>query len=315
MLLAANMTAIRRNGDLSGDEVIGRLRSAAREIAAGNLNARVGSEESEGSGETNRGDVPRGAIAGLVHDFNEMAGRLQALVDAQKMLLRDVAHELRAPLARLDVGLELARAEATEPMNPHLDRIEWESASINKLIGQLLSLSYMQSVQEILQPVGFSLTGLVSELLPDLRYEAEARSRQIEATLASECYMRGDAGLLRQAVENVVRNAIRYTPRGGVIFVTLSREMRGQERFALLEVSDGGPGVPEIELGAILRPFYRVDEPGQESTGGFGVGLAIADRAVRLHAGRIVARNRSVGGLVIEITLPLVAAADTEDIR
>jgi two-component system, OmpR family, sensor histidine kinase CpxA len=275
------------------------LCSAAREIAAGNLNARIA------PGETSRGGAPRGAIGDLVHDFNEMADRLQALVDAQKMLLRDVAHELRAPLARLNVGLELARGEATEPMNPHLDRIEWESAGMNKLIGQLLSLSYMQSVQEILQPLRFSLTELISELLPDLRYEAEACSRQIRATLARDCYMSGDTGLLRQAVENVVRNAIRYTPREGVIDVALSAEMRAQNKIAFLQVSDRGPGVPEVELGAILQPFYRVDAPEQRSTEGFGVGLAIADRAVRLHAGRIVARNRSEGGLAVEITLPL----------
>jgi two-component system sensor histidine kinase CpxA len=288
---------------------INRLRSAANGIAAGNLNARVR------WGRASKDHVPRDAVGRLIHDFNDMADRLQALVDAQKMLLRDVSHELRAPLARLSIGLELARDEATEPIHQHLDRIEWESARINKLIGELLSLSYMQSVQEILHPVVLSLTKLINELLPDLRYEAEARNRQISATLAKECYMRGDAGLLRQAVENVVRNAIQYAPKGGVIHVELRSEMWEGERLALLRVSDGGPGVPEIELGAILRPFYRVDEPRQKSTAGFGVGLAIADRAVRLHLGQIVARNRPEGGLMVEISLPLVTPAETEGIR
>ena len=230
MLLAANMTAIRRNGDLSGDEVIGRLRSAAREIAAGNLNARVGSEESEGSGETNRGDVPRGAIAGLVHDFNEMAGRLQALVDAQKMLLRDVAHELRAPLARLDVGLELARAEATEPMNPHLDRIEWESASINKLIGQLLSLSYMQSVGGNLGAGRLSSTGLVSELLPTFA----TRPRRGAAKLKRRWPANATCAAMRDFCGKQGECSAQCHPlcsEGGVIFVTLSSEMRGQEHL------------------------------------------------------------------------------------
>ncbi len=288
---------------------INRLRSAAREIAAGNLNARV--TWGKANDKAGKDRVPRDPISRLVRDFNEMADRLQALVVAQKMLLRDVSHEVRAPLARLTVGLELAREEAAGPVIRHLDRIERESANINQLIGQLLTLSYMQSVQEILHPALFSLTGLVSKLLPDLRYEAEAGNRQIIAALAQECWMRGDAGLLKQAVENVVRNAVRYTPRGGVIHVELSSEMRQGKRFALLRVSDGGPGVPEVELGEILRPFYRADKWREQSTTGFGVGLAIADRAVRLHAGQIVARNRPEGGLAVEISLPLAAAAES----
>jgi two-component system sensor histidine kinase CpxA len=273
---------------------IRRLRTAAGQIAVGNLSARVL------WGSLNKRDE----VGGLIDDFNTMASRLQELVEAQRMLLRDVSHELRSPLSRLSVALEMARDEASDSMKMHLDRIERETTKLNSLISQLVSLSYMDTIQSV-QRSNLSLNTVITDLLPDVQYEASGRHCHIVATMVRDCVVRGDAGLLHRALENVVRNAIRYTPENSVVQIDLNTAEAGGVQHAVLRVTDNGPGVPDEELDAILRPFYRVDRSRQSSTGGFGIGLAIADRAVRLHNGDIVARNSPAGGLAVEIRLPL----------
>jgi two-component system sensor histidine kinase CpxA len=277
------------------------LRRAAREIATGNLNARVSWAGLSKDGKLRKGDE----IQGLMFDFNEMASRLEALVNAQRLLLRDVSHELRSPLSRLNVALELGREEATGTMHVHLDRIEREALRLNNLIGQLMALSHMETIHEVTRQDNLSLNKLVTDLLPDLQYEAKGRKCHITATIVRNCVVRGDAELLQRALENVIRNAIRYTPEDGVVKIDLDTDESNGVRRAVLSVSDDGPGVPDEELEAILRPFYRVDKSRQSSTGGFGIGLAIADRAVHLHEGRLVARNSPTGGLRVEMHVPL----------
>jgi two-component system sensor histidine kinase CpxA len=241
----------------------------------------------------------------LALDFNHMAERLQGLVQAQNLLLRDVSHELRSPLARLSVALELSRREGGGHMQTHLDRIEREAERLNDLITQLLSLSYMEITQEIRDATTVSLSDLVRDVLPNVQYEASLRGCHITAIMGQNCIIRGDARLLESALENILRNALRYTPENGVIEVDLAETESGLQRIAELSVCDRGPGVPAEELDAILRPFYRVDNSRQSKTGGFGVGLAIADRAVRLHGGSIVATNRPDGGLVVRMRFPV----------
>jgi signal transduction histidine kinase len=285
---------------------IRRLRSAAREIAQGKLQTRVSlGVWSRRLLRIGRDDV----VYGLIEDFNNMAERLDSLVDAQRVLFRDVSHELRSPLARLSVALELAREAGDPSMRAPLDRIEEEAARVNELIGQILSLSYMETLQEITQPASLSLTDLVSCILPDIQYEAAARRCQVTSRVLQEAQIVGDAELLHRAIENVVRNAIRYSPDGGIVEMCLDTALRDGAWLAVLRIADSGPGVPSDELPSILRPFYRVDKSRQRSTGGFGVGLAIADRAVKLHAGEIVASNRPEGGFLVEMSFPLAEGA------
>ena len=276
------------------------LREAARQLAAGDLHARArwprGKREPKRSG---RGDE----LWGLVYDFNNMADRLASLVDAQKLLLRDVSHELRSPLARLSVALELAREEAQPGMEEQLDRIEREAGRLNALIGQLLSLSHLESTQRPPDTQRFSLGSLVAELLPDLEYEAQRRHCRVTFDPAAQCELRGNRELIARAIENVVRNAITYTAEGTAVEIALSREERAGAPVAVLLVSDCGPGVPEAALEAIFRPFYRLDDSRQRATGGYGVGLAIAERTVRLHGGEVTAKNRPDGGLTVELRL------------
>jgi two-component system sensor histidine kinase CpxA len=273
-----------------------RLREAARELARGRLNTRVK--------EVKRVRIMKGdEFDALVHDFNHMAERLESLVNAQKLLLRDVSHELRSPLARLSVALELSREDADAEMSSHLDRIERETARLNQLIGQLLTLSSMEAVESIEKAEKVALRPLLTEILADAEYEAQQRGTSVALKEDCDCVVQGRRELLYRAIENVVRNAIRYTEPGSKVEIRLHAEPPG--RSVCIEVSDRGPGIPGAELDSIFRPFHRVDRARAEQTGGFGVGLAIAERAVKLHNGSIQAENRPDGGAIIQIALPL----------
>jgi two-component system sensor histidine kinase CpxA len=284
---------------------IRRVSKAARAVANGRLDTRVrlGWPYELGS-RFGKQDV----LSGLADDFNHMAAQLEYLADSQRTLFRDISHELRSPLARLSVALELAREAGPASMHAPLDRIEQESARVNDLIGQLLTLSHMEAMHELNQPVDISLRDLIECLLPDLEYEAAGRRRTLRTSEIQDCTVSGDPVMLQRAVENVVRNAIRYTPEQGVIEIVLRTTHRDGSDFGILVIVDDGPGVPNDELQAILRPFYRADKSRQPSTGGFGVGLAIANRAVNLHAGHISIANRPEGGLAVEMSFPLITS-------
>ena len=272
-----------------------RLREAARKLARGDLSTRV----KQPGGRTFQGDE----FDALVRDFNHMAERLQSLVDAQKLLLCDVSHELRSPLARASVALELSREDADSTMSTHLDRIQRETERLNVLIGQLLTLSSMEAAENLDKCEPVSLKDLLAEILPDAEFEAQQRETGIDLQTDCECVVSGRRELLYRAIENVIRNAIRYTEPKSRVEIRLNEDKSA--RIAKIEVSDRGPGIPESELESIFRPFFRLDQARNAQTGGFGVGLAIAERAVKLHNGHIRAVNRSGGGTTIEIVVPL----------
>jgi two-component system sensor histidine kinase CpxA len=280
---------------------IGSLREAARQLAAGNMRARA--KWPKGKPNRDSGDE----LWGLVYDFNEMAGHLESLVDSQQLLLRDVSHELRSPLARLSVALELAREEAQPGMEEQLDRIERETGRLNALIGQLLSLSHLESTTRLPDRQPVLLQQLARELLPDMDYEAQRRNcavRLLETRTDLDTTVFGNPELLARAFENVIRNAIAYTAEGTAVEIHLHGEIRFGEQFVVFQVRDHGPGVPESSLRSIFRPFYRLDLSRQRSTGGYGVGLAITERAIRLHGGMVSARNAEEGGLIVEMRIP-----------
>jgi len=241
----------------------------------------------------------------LVHDFNHMAERLESLVNAQKMLLRDVSHELRSPLARASVALELARDDADLTMTTHLDRIQRETERLNQLIGQLLALSSMEANEE---EVGFGrvvLNDLLEEIVSDANYEAHQRNCSVTFEPGEQLEIVGRRELIYRAVENVVRNAIRFTDEGTAVEIRTASVQEGSRTVASIQVSDHGPGIPEKEIESIFRPFYKVDQARSPQKGGFGVGLAIAERSVKLHKGDVRAFNRAGGGLTIEMRFPI----------
>jgi len=276
-----------------------RLRETALQLAQGNLSARV--REPGKRSRIFKGDE----FDALVDGFNHMAERLESLVNAQKLLLRDVSHELRSPLARLSVALELSREDADVTMNTHLNRIERETERLNQLIGQLLTLSSMEATEGLDKIESVSMKSLLEEMTPDATYEAQQRDATVALDAQCDCVVEGRRELLYRAIENVVRNAVRYTQSGTQVEIRLSRD--NERHTAVIEVSDRGPGIPQSEVASIFRPFYRVDAARSAQTGGFGVGLAIAERAIKLHNGQIRASNRAGGGTTIQISLPVSA--------
>ncbi len=273
-----------------------KLRAATRRLAGGNLSARAGAP-------ANRG---RDEIAGLVRDFDSMAERLENLVNAQSRLLKDISHELRSPLARLNVALGLVRQRTGPEAETALERIELEAGRLNELIGRLLTISRLEDAGEPLQKFPLRLGELVREIAQDADFEAQSRNRRVNCVIVEECPILGNASLLRSAIENVVRNATRYTREGSAVEVRLEQAGGSNGPEALVRVADSGPGVPEEALDKLFRPFYRLDDARGRETGGVGLGLAITERAMRLHGGSVRAANRPEGGLLVELRLPLV---------
>lgn len=272
-----------------------RLRAATRKLAAGDLTARSGAPVSK----------QRDEVAGLMRDFDAMAERLELLVKAQSRLLNDISHELRSPLARLNVALGLMRQRAGVEGADMLDRIELEASRLNELIGRILTLARLEDGERVPQtPV--PLGELVAGVAEDAEFEAQERHCHVRTVIPEGDWgVRGNDSLLHSAVENVVRNAIRYTQEGSSVEIALTSEKRGSGAEAVLRVSDSGPGVPEDALEKLFQPFYRLDDARGRLTGGVGLGLAITERAVRFHGGKVAAFNRAEGGLMVEIRLPM----------
>jgi two-component system sensor histidine kinase CpxA len=280
-----------------------RLRTVTRQVAAGDLSARTGASANR------KGDE----VAGLMRDFDAMAERIETLVNAQSRLLNDISHELRSPLARLNVALGLARQRAGVESADMLDRIELEAIRLNELIGRILTLARLEDGEQLVPETPVPLDQVVASVAEDAEFEAQARHCHVHASIPEgDWSVRGNPSLLHSAVENVVRNAIRYTQEGRSVEIELtSMELNNDEEpggpEAVITVNDSGPGVPPDALDKLFQPFYRLDEARGRLTGGVGLGLAITERAVRFHGGRVSARNRTEGGLQVEIRLPLNA--------
>jgi two-component system OmpR family sensor kinase len=264
------------------------LRSAFEAAAAGNLAPRFAGRGGDGGDE----------LSALGRDFDRMSGRLAALMEGQRRLLHDVSHELRAPLARLQAAVGLAHQQP-EKIAASLQRIERESVRMDKLIGELLTLSRLEAVGPVALAAQVDIDELVAEVVADARYESRDSSLAISLAGAASAPVFGAADLLWRAIENIVRNAIKYGAEGGVVEVTLA----ASASTVSIEVSDRGPGVAEENLAHIFEPFFRADGARQGS--GYGLGLAIAHRIVQVHGGSIAARLRAGGGLSVAVSLPI----------
>ena len=274
---------------------VARLQKATQQLAGGDLTARVGSVLAK------RGDE----FSDLGHDFDLMAERIERLINSQRRLLSDISHELRSPLARLNVALELARKRAGSEAGASLDRIEREAGRMNDLISQLLGLARWDSDAESRQEESISLADLVQEVAADADYEATSQNRRVSVLESEDCIVTGSPELLRSAIENIVRNGLHYTAKDTRVEVRLSISRIDDRAYAVVVVRDHGPGVPEGALKELFRPFYRVEEARDRLSGGSGLGLAIAERIIRLHGGAVTATNASEKGLQVEIRIPL----------
>jgi two-component system sensor histidine kinase CpxA len=309
LLLAAYITA-----------PLARIRASAQRVARGDMSAQIG-------------DLPFGRSAemlALAREFDQMTVRLRDLVDGQRRLIRDVSHEMRSPLSRLRVALELARASVREAFDaapaddatasatpaavasPHarsrrdgdavtqLDRIEREAERLEEMIAQAIQLSRMETTPPS-KVENVALDRLIDDVAGDAAFEAQARPCALHIAQSAPLEVRGEADLLTSAIENVVRNAVKYTAADTTVNIRLD-QVGSQAR---LRVRDCGPGVAAADCARIFEPYYRTDTARQRSSGGSGLGLAIARRAVERQGGRIHASNAEGGGLEVEILLPL----------
>lgn len=269
---------------------IRHLRGAFDAVAAGKLETRIGP----------RMGRRRDEIADLGQDFDRMAQHLQVLVGSQRRLLHDVSHELRSPLARLQAAIGLARQQP-EKLEPSLDRIERESSRLDALVGELLTLSRLEAGMSGAVDEEVDVVELVASIADDACFEAEASGRHLHFSSQGQRILKVRAELLHRAFENVIRNAVKFTQVDTAVEVEVMIAEEGN-RFRVT-VEDRGPGIPEHDLHAVFEPFFRGGTGA--ATSGFGLGLAIARRAIEIHGGTIHACNRSGGGLCVEMVLPI----------
>lgn len=268
------------------------LRRASRKIAAGDLATRVSRSMPARQDE----------IGQLAADFDAMAVRLEAMQIANRRLLQDVSHELRSPLARLSVALEIARKKGAGHIESEIERISLESVRLETLVNDVLGL--LRESSDATSPLDedIELNDLLTDLVDVVNYEVPEGKPGLAWTPVEPCVLRGDRELLWRAVENLLRNALRHTdPERGV---RLTLEPSRKKSNVLITVRDFGEGVPEAELEKIFEPFYRVQESRDRGSGGHGLGLSIAANAVHRHGGTIEASNAPDGGLVVQIHLP-----------
>ncbi|MHB1615768.1 MAG: sensor histidine kinase [Metallibacterium sp.] len=273
-----------------------QIRASARQFADGDLGARVGTLRMGRSQE----------MVALGREFDLMAARIERLIQDHRRLIGDVAHELRSPLARMGVALELSRGETeTDEREASAARIARELGRMDRLIGQALDLSRLESGAHGAAETG-DLGVIVAARVSDARFEASQRALEITMDTPPPLPIHGELDLIASAVENVLRNALRFAPEGSTVEVQLTRSDRASDPArALLAMRDRGPGVPESDLTHIFEPFYRSADTRQQTGSGSGLGLAIARSSILRAGGSISARNRAGGGLEVLIELPL----------
>ena len=270
---------------------IDRLRLVTRQLAAGDLNVSV----------SNSLKGRQDDLGLLAADLDSMAARLRNLLESKQQLLRDVSHELRSPLARMQLALSLAR-RTESGVERHLARIACEADRLEQLIARTLKLARLERPGEGFERVPIDVGDLLHNIVADVAIEAEAQGCTVSLRSDTALQVRGDEELMRSTFENVIRNAIRYSPAGSEVGI-VARHSVGDSRAEII-VRDSGPGVPQKDLALIFEPFYRVGAARDRAGGGEGLGLAIAARAVVLHGGTIEAENRADGGLSVRIALP-----------
>jgi len=270
---------------------LGQLSRASRLLATGDLAVRVGAPL----------DHRKDEFGQLAVDLDEMASRLELLQQANQRLLRDVSHELRSPLARLRVALEIARNKDQSRVTEELNRIELESERLEQLVDEVLGLLRESSGPQELKRSLFDLAELLQDLVDSVNYETGDEGRAIELQLQPALQVNADRELLWRVFENLLRNALIHTGSSDDIHVSAERVANYEIQ---VRVCDRGPGIEEHHIGRIFEPFYRADEHRDRNSGGHGLGLAIAASAVRRHGGRISASNRPDGGLEVLVVLP-----------
>jgi two-component system sensor histidine kinase CpxA len=275
---------------------IRRIQEGARSLASENPGIRVS------AGFESRRDE----LAVLARDFDAMADQLRANRSATTQLLRDISHELRSPLARMRVALGLARQPPAD-ITRQLDRLEGEIERLDSLISQVLKLARLHGTDASFVREAFDLDEMLEEVVRDANFEGAPKNCRVQLEGAAHGAVNGNRDLVRSAVENVLRNAVRYSPQDTPVEVSVARPSPGAG--AEIVIRDHGPGVPERDLARIFEPFYRVAESRDRDSGGEGIGLAITAQVMKSHGGSATAVNGHGGGLEVRLSLPADAFA------
>jgi two-component system OmpR family sensor kinase len=279
---------------------IRRIQEGARALAAENLGVRANAGRRVSAGLEGRRDE----LAVLARDFDAMVDQLRANRGATTQLLRDISHELRSPLARMRVALGLARQPPAD-LARQLDRMEREIERLDSLISQVLKLARLHGTDAPFARESFDLDELIEEVVRDANFEGAVKSCSVRLQGAANTAVNGNRDLVRSAIDNVLRNAVRYSPQGVPVDVSVTHPQNG---LAIL-IRDGGPGVPDKDLERIFEPFYRVAESRDRDTGGEGIGLAITAQVMKAHGGSAKAVNCQGGGFEVRLNLPQAALA------
>ncbi len=241
----------------------------------------------------------------LAKDVDDMAKKIMETVSTQKQLLSDVSHELRSPLTRMQIALGLLDKSLGDGRNKHILRIEDECERMDEMIGQLLSIAALERGQLYEEEQRLDLSQLVKDIVIDAEFEAEQKNIRVESEIDESLMIQGYYGLLRSSIENILRNAIRYSPENESIKVNLSKSDAGIS----LSIADHGPGVEPEFLEHIFQPFYRTDEARSREQGGAGLGLAITARSIAVHHGKVYAQANQPNGLNVVVELPGIKPA------
>src|ERR1700676_184688 len=278
---------------------IRRIQEGARALASESLDAggRPGYHVSFGL------EGRRDELAVLARDFDAMADRLRANRGALTHLLRDISHELRSPLARMRVALGLARQPPAD-LSRQLDRLEREIERLDSLISQVLRLARLHGTDAPFARETFDLDELIDEVVRDANFEGAVKNCKVRLQGAAAAAVNGNRELVRSAIENVLRNAVRYSPQDAPVDVSITRESG-----VVILIRDQGPGVPDKDLERIFEPFYRVAESRDRDTGGEGIGLAITAQVMKAHGGSAKPVNGRKGGFEVRLDLPAGALA------
>ena len=269
-----------------------KLKKATDSFARGNLDTRV--SKLVGFRKDEIGEV------GLA--FNHMAERISLLVSNQQRLFRDISHELRTPLARQQIALELLARKLPDTEHQSLHRIEREIERMNALIDQVLTLLRLEKNDQSPTIETYDLSHLLCKLTQDAQFEAQSKD-QVHLQQPGNNLLTGQPELVSRSVENILRNAMRYTPDDAGVFL----QVENYKDTVVIRIEDEGEGVPEDSLKHLFEPFYRVESSRNQQSGGYGVGMAIAEQAIRAQGGTIEASNRVTGGLRVDITLPKIS--------
>jgi two-component system, OmpR family, sensor kinase len=272
---------------------IRRIQAGARALASENLDVRVS------AGLEDRRDE----LAVLARDFDAMADQLRANRAATTQLLRDISHELRSPLARMRVALGLARQPPADFVR-QLDRLEKEIERLDSMIGQVLKLARLQGTDALGNRENFEFDEMVDEVARDANFEGAIKNCEVNLHGVANVSVVGNRELMSSAIENVLRNAVRYSPPGSKVDIAVARGS-GID----IVIRDHGPGVPPADLQRIFEPFYRVAESRDRDSGGEGIGLAITARVMQAHGGSAKASNAAGGGLEVRLSLPEASLA------